>query len=268
MASTQTQCPECRTLVDSAEGFAPGQTVLCPKCETYFTAEPPGSAAPRKQPARPAPMASGKRPRKKFSIVNAVVALVLLLIIAGGVYSFVAFRNQEADKRERDQAERDANPAKMNGPISDGPSKKDGKNRKDRTTAPKKTPGSGPDTPAELQSVVSDVSGKSPAPTEAQKQQQIARLRPQLIGTWKSKPGPGMLHIVEYRADGTYRDEITTFKGRVLEGKWEVTDIVGKKGLRLKRTGTIDTTVRVIFEGGELIHDADQPGTTVVFVKS
>lgn len=267
MAIPQTQCPECREVVASEAGFSSGQTVLCPKCETYFTAAPLGSVAARKQPGRPARAESGPRPRKKFSIVNAVVAFVLLLIIAGGVYSFVVYRNQEADKRAREQAERDANPAKMNGPISDAPPKKDGKN-KDRKTTP--NPNKGPSNPAPppaLDLVLGTILPKSPPPSPAEAQRQIDQLRPQLIGTWKSKPGDPTVRTIEYRADGTFRDEVTGPKARVLEGTWEVAGVAGKKGLKLTRSGG-SPPVRTVLEGGELIHDADEPGATAVLVKS
>lgn len=41
MALLKIKCPECRAGLKSATGFAVGQTVCCPKCETYFAVEEP-----------------------------------------------------------------------------------------------------------------------------------------------------------------------------------------------------------------------------------
>ena len=55
MALLKTRCPECNAGLKSPTGFAVGQTVCCPKCETYFAVEEPdedaADAAPKKASA-------------------------------------------------------------------------------------------------------------------------------------------------------------------------------------------------------------------------
>ena len=41
MAIMRIECPECGAGLKSPTGFKPGQSVACPKCETYFTVEEP-----------------------------------------------------------------------------------------------------------------------------------------------------------------------------------------------------------------------------------
>src|SRR5580692_9701406 len=41
MALNRIPCPECGAGLKSPSGFTVGQTVCCPKCETYFAVEPP-----------------------------------------------------------------------------------------------------------------------------------------------------------------------------------------------------------------------------------
>ena len=57
MAILKARCPECNAGLKSATGFKVGQTVSCPKCETYFAVEEPAGAddeAPKKASAAPA----------------------------------------------------------------------------------------------------------------------------------------------------------------------------------------------------------------------
>jgi uncharacterized Zn finger protein (UPF0148 family) len=41
VALLKTRCPECNAPLKSSTGFTVGQTVCCPKCETYFAVEEP-----------------------------------------------------------------------------------------------------------------------------------------------------------------------------------------------------------------------------------
>lgn len=58
MAVMRIECPECGAGLKSPTGFAAGQTVSCPKCETSFTVEAPAyeevddEAAPLKKPVK------------------------------------------------------------------------------------------------------------------------------------------------------------------------------------------------------------------------
>ena len=70
MSLLKIKCPECRAGLKSAAGFTPGQTVCCPKCETYFaveepTDEEPAAAKPRKAVRAAAADDDEDEPRKK-----------------------------------------------------------------------------------------------------------------------------------------------------------------------------------------------------------
>ena len=51
MAILKTRCPECNAGLKSPTGFAAGQTVACPKCETSFTVDAPAYEEVDEQPA-------------------------------------------------------------------------------------------------------------------------------------------------------------------------------------------------------------------------
>jgi hypothetical protein len=76
MALNRIPCPECGAGLKSATGFTVGQTVCCPKCETYFNVEEPAEdnedaeekESPKKvkssTPSNKAKAAGGKKPVK------------------------------------------------------------------------------------------------------------------------------------------------------------------------------------------------------------
>lgn len=67
MALTRISCPECGAALKSPTGFTPGQTVCCPKCETYFSVEEPADGGEEEKPkkGKPAPAkAAAKKPVK------------------------------------------------------------------------------------------------------------------------------------------------------------------------------------------------------------
>jgi hypothetical protein len=80
MALNRIPCPECGAGLKSASGFAIGQTVCCPKCETYFKVEEPAAdyeeveenEPPKKSKASSGSIktkaASGKKPIKAATI--------------------------------------------------------------------------------------------------------------------------------------------------------------------------------------------------------
>ena len=64
MALLKIKCPECNAGLKSPTGFTVGQTVCCPKCETYFAVEEPEEE--EEAPKKSAPAAKGKpAPAKK-----------------------------------------------------------------------------------------------------------------------------------------------------------------------------------------------------------
>lgn len=69
MALNRVACPECGAGLKSASGFEPGQSVCCPKCETYFVVEQPEEADEAEEPKKGKPAAAkaavgGKKPLK------------------------------------------------------------------------------------------------------------------------------------------------------------------------------------------------------------
>ncbi|QJW95721.1 hypothetical protein [Frigoriglobus tundricola] len=52
MTLLKTRCPECNAPLKSAAGFTVGQTICCPKCETYFTVADPEAAGEGEEPEK------------------------------------------------------------------------------------------------------------------------------------------------------------------------------------------------------------------------
>ena len=75
MGLLKIKCPECNAGLKSATGFTPGQTVCCPKCETYFAVEEPAEDEDEDEPKAKTKTGKGKEkdaPAKKA--VKAAVA--------------------------------------------------------------------------------------------------------------------------------------------------------------------------------------------------
>lgn len=52
-------CPECGAGLKSKTGFTPGETVCCPKCETYFSVEEPQDGDEEEKPTKDRAAAKG-----------------------------------------------------------------------------------------------------------------------------------------------------------------------------------------------------------------
>jgi hypothetical protein len=72
MALNRIPCPECGAALNSAKGFTIGQTVCCPKCETYFKVAEPAEENEVGENERPkaaaAKAAGGKKPIKAAAV--------------------------------------------------------------------------------------------------------------------------------------------------------------------------------------------------------
>lgn len=64
VALLKIKCPECGAGLKSPTGFTVGQTVCCPKCETYFPVEEPEEEA-EEAPKKSAPAGGKPAPAKK-----------------------------------------------------------------------------------------------------------------------------------------------------------------------------------------------------------
>ena len=118
MALNRIPCPECGAGVKSASGFTVGQSVCCPKCETYFTVEEPAEESDAKKPVKAARVAEDDDdalPRKKrrrseddeeeepeYSYKNsltryAILAILIAVMIALGVMLYLK-KKREAEE--------------------------------------------------------------------------------------------------------------------------------------------------------------------------
>ena len=109
---------------------------------------------------------------------------------------------------------------------------------------------------------VGDFGGPAPAFGSIEGKQIVTTLSAKLLGTWEGIAPDGSTHKVTYQA-GQYTHEVSGGKGSS-KGAWLATGLIGSKGLKLNRTGT---TIRVVFEDDELIHDTATPGESVVLRK-
>ena len=71
MALTRIVCPECSAGLKSQSGFEVGETVCCPKCETYFSVEEPEAVEEEELPKK---KASGAEASPKKKAVAAAVS--------------------------------------------------------------------------------------------------------------------------------------------------------------------------------------------------
>ncbi len=176
------------------------------------------------------------RPRRPFPLGPVILVVVLILCVAAGVYGYR--QNQRAEETRRaalEESMREAEAAARNRTGNGGAT---------------------PDLGASAAVLTALTGGSKAAPIES--------LKPKLIGVWKSKPGESPVRIIEYRADGTYRDEAGKAK---LVGTWTVTEARGQKVLVIERSGGGRSPLRVTFESNELLHDGPEPGQTTVLVR-
>ncbi len=64
MAHTRIACPECGAGLKSQSGFTEGETVCCPKCETYFTVEELAEESPTPKKTKLSTSKAADTPRK------------------------------------------------------------------------------------------------------------------------------------------------------------------------------------------------------------
>lgn len=98
MAITRIACPECEAGMTSPTGFTVGQTVCCPKCETYFaveaqSGEPDDDVLPKTKSAS----AEGE-----WSYKNSWIRYVVLgvLLITLGVLSYMLYEKKRNENQE------------------------------------------------------------------------------------------------------------------------------------------------------------------------
>lgn len=259
MSLLRIKCPECGAGLKSAAGFQIGQSVCCPKCETYFAVEEPAEevrAAKKAVKAAVADVADeddeDERPRKKKkgrgaaggdSYKNSPLRFIILGILIL-ILLVLAYFLYEKKKREREQEAARPVPT-MN--MASG-------------AVPSQGPGARP-------APVGGLLGVAVEPVKAK--ELTAKYTTELIGSWSADLGNGETEEVIYTADGGYAVARTGSGAVAAAGTYTVQELVGTRGLRLRidRASGVHA-ITVTFEDDELQHPSLQPGVTVSFRKS
>jgi uncharacterized Zn finger protein (UPF0148 family) len=304
VAINRIECPECGAGLKSPSGFKPGQSVACPKCETYFTVEEPAEPDEDEEEVKPKKKAKAavvddddedEAPKKKkkkkrrddddddedggSSYKNSPLRFVILgiLVVVMIVLGIMLILKMKREREDAEAPPREERPVVNTPPPNNvqvppggfpvgqfpppgGPNgnvfPKGGNFPNGMNPPPKNGGGLDP---------FAGILGGSPAAGSAEGKQLTDSLSKKLIGTWEGTGGDGTKHTVTYQP-GTYKHEtVGKGKGSLSEGTYQVSGLIGTKGLKLRRGG--DPAVKVVFEGDELLHDTDTPGETVVLRK-
>jgi hypothetical protein len=302
VALNRIACPECGAGLKSASGFTPGQTVCCPKCETYFAVEDaaaePSEPAAGKKPVRATsdddyddtPKGKKKRRDEEWSYRNsparyAVLAVLVLVMCVLG-YMLYDKKQREAEDAADNRTDGDPSPAvvppppppgavgvKMGRPPGGGgmpvlpplppPPPLPKKGNTGINPGPLPKQGGG-GSPFDL------LPGGGTAPNGAEADMLTKKYRDMLVGTWKADLGKGVTAELVYGEDGTVTETVVTPNGPVARsGKWSVTGLVGRKGIVVAWTGQLGKMgpMRLIFEDGELEHPVVGQNATGIFRK-
>jgi hypothetical protein len=287
VALNQIECPECGARLKSPEGFTPGESVDCPKCESSFTVRASNYDAavdgesPKKRRRGDDEVEKGyKNSPMRYAVLGVLVAVMIVL----GVLL--------VQKKQRDREIEEEN-AKINAKENGGPDQQApilpppviGKGvvigggpvgpppvgppplppppplpgqKGPNITVPKKNPpipGGGP-------TGGNGVFAETPFNGTPEFNSLMTKLRQQLAGSWQGAAPDGTVHRVTYKADGQFTLDVG---GKTTSGTWQAVGLVGGKVLKISR-GT-PTAYKVVFEGDELIHDTDTAGVSLVMKK-
>ena len=298
MAIMRIECPECGAGLKSPTGFAAGQSVACPKCETYFTVEEPEEERPAKSKKAVKAVSSrdddddeeDEKPRKKkkksrdddddddegggksykTSPLRFIVLGILVVIMAVLGIMLVVRKMDEKKQNEGANAgsnEEGAGPPEGQVPVI----------RNLGAGVPKLPmiipnmggvqplpPVLAPPPPAGIDPIAG-LFGQSPRAGTDESVKLLERHRKKLLGMWEGTAADGALHKIVYQDNGQFTHEISGGgKGSTSAGTWNIMGLVGTRGVKINR-GTVK--LKVVFEGDELLHDTATPGETVVLKK-
>ena len=301
MALLKTRCPECNAGLKSPTGFAVGQTVCCPKCETYFAVEEPEGEEPKKAPAgakgkaTDAPAAKKtlkatvaddndddddddapkKKKKKKVSYdedeegtrsyknspLRFVVLGVLVVVMLVMGYFLYDKRKKEAGGGDTSRDEA----AVVNPRVADQNGPKLQPIQPGLVVGGPKQPNPGGKGGAPA---VPFGLGGSPALTPAQTQAEVQKFKTMLVGTWTADLGGGVTEELTYTANGTFTTKLTGPAPATLTAKYTIKELVGTKGVKIQLdTGGGTRTVVALLDGDELEHPSLQEGVTGTFRK-
>jgi hypothetical protein len=301
MTLNRVSCPECGAGLKSPSGFNPGQTVCCPKCETYFAVEEPADepkkalaagAGTGKKPTKAAVVADDEyeQPKKKkkkaasdddpeseyknSTTRYAILGVLVCVMVGLGVMLYLKKRD-EAKQNEtagNGNAPADAPLPPVVGPppIPTGSARPVGVGSTPVVPKPKSNSGTSGGFAIPL------LDG-GPTLTPAETTAKLKQLQAKLVGKWKAEltgasVGAASAKKAElvYNADGTFTDTLSVGgTPTTISGRWTADRLVaGNKGILINRTvGGTQTKVKAEFEDDELLHDTQERGTIGTFRK-
>jgi uncharacterized Zn finger protein (UPF0148 family) len=243
-------CPECGAGLKSKTGFTPGETVCCPKCETYFAVEEPDEDEEESKPAKGKKPVTAvvedddeedEKPRKKkkkkrgddededekeWSYKNSWLRYVVLgiLVIVMCVLGYMLVLKKKREAEDANAKEDDNTPAQAGGAPN---------------PAPGPGPGPGPGAPLPGGIGITMQGGGPGGKMPAKGDPNMMRAQTRLVGKWqKDEPikvnGADEVHSVEYGPDGvfTYTAKVDP-KPRVVIGRWDLLSVT-PNGVRMR----------------------------------
>jgi uncharacterized Zn finger protein (UPF0148 family) len=289
VALLKIKCPECGAGLKSPTGFTVGQTVPCPKCETYFSVEEPDEALTGKKPVKAAVADDDEdydAPKKKKkrqdddepagrsyrnSPLRYAVLGVLLVILGVLVVLFIQKKQREREEAKANDTTKpeQATPPQQFLPLPGNPSPAGvggPKGPNPKLPNPKGPNAKGPNGGVPVDPLGGLLGGGFI--TEQEQQKLKAKYTAALVGTWKADLGNGVAEELTYTAGGTYTATRTGSAPASESGKYVVTAVAGSKTLRLDLTTAAGTRkIVVVFDDDEIEHPSLQPGVVGTFRK-
>lgn len=298
MAILKTRCPECNAGLKSPTGFTVGQTVCCPKCETYFSVKEPEEERDDEEDETPKKGAkktvkasaadddgddgdSPKTKKKKRAydedeeptrsyknspLRYAVLGILVVVMLVLGYMLYDKWKTErEVAKANEASGNNTPNPQFQQPPplvpnnVRPGP----GPGPIGPIPNPKGPKGKQPTGKApELPNPLGGFEGAAATPA------QIAKFKTDLVGTWAADLGNGATEELTYTASGTFTSKLTGPMPAMASGKYMVTGAVTTKVFKVQLdTSAGPRTITVTIEDNELLHPSLQPGVTGTFRK-
>ena len=105
----------------------------------------------------------------------------------------------------------------------------------------------------------------TPGPPPRSETRTYVRDKEGVKGTIRRRRDDGREEVIEYRADGTFKDSLTGAAARETSGSYQIAGLIGDRGLKLDRPIGTRNQAKAFFEGDELIHSTDDPSVEGVF---
>jgi uncharacterized Zn finger protein (UPF0148 family) len=212
VALTRVACPECGNGLKSSSGFVAGQSVSCPKCETEFTVEDVGDAAPARAdddylPASKRASSADKEWSYQNSPMRYAVLGVLLVVL--GVLGYMLYEKKMKERNETAGTTGDDDRAETVNPkiVGDAP----------KGLKPMRPGGAGGGGP-----MVADPLRKAKSKSEPVVPS-MDDMKAALVGKWEHKRDKEV-HTVEYTADGSFTYGVAKdgAADKPISGKWRL----------------------------------------------